>query len=135
MPLPDNAILDFETLDYKIQPSLTFKLDWESSSIKGKIDGFDAIVQSVYKNFITERYAYPIYSSNYGIELERFIGKDFDYIKSDMERTVIELLLMDDRINSITDFNMEKTGVDSALVSFLINTKLGSKLFSTEVNI
>ena len=87
------------------------------------------------KILYTERYAYVIYSSQYGVELDRLIGKDYDFIVSDLERTITEALLADDRILGITDFVAEQTAIDRMAVSFRVNSVVGATNISTEVQI
>ena len=89
----------------------------------------------VMKILYTERYAYVIYSSNYGVELERMVGKDYDFIVSDLERTIKEALLVDDRILDVVDFETVKTGLDTMTAKFKVISILGDANIETEVNI
>ena len=124
---------DLTNLEVVNQPSLTYKLDFERKRISGKIDDEEAIMQLVMKILYTERYAYVIYSSQYGVELDRLIGKDYDFIVSDLERTITEALLADDRILSITNFVAEQTAIDRMDVTFTVNSVVGSVNINTEV--
>ena len=132
--IPEQQV-DLTNLEVVSQPSLTYKLDFERKRISGKIDNEEAIKQLVMKILYTERYAYVIYSSQYGVELDRLIGKDYDFIVSDLERTITEALLADDRILSITDFVAEQTAIDRMTVSFTVNSVVGSVNINTEVMI
>ena len=67
------------------------------------------------------------------MELDRLFGKDYDFIVSDLERTITEALLADDRILSITDFQTNKIGIDKMEVSFTVNSIAGSANINTEV--
>lgn len=122
-------------LDEKIEPNLTYRLDLEQKRIYGKVDDQEACKQSVLKTLLTERFENVIYSENYGVELKRFIGKDLDFIKSDIERTIKEALLTDTRITQITDFNIEEISIDSILISFKVVTSYGSLFINSEVKI
>ena len=122
-------------LEEQIQPSRTYQLDLVRKRVTSMIDGPDAIIQAVRKILYTERYAYVIYSSQYGVELDRLIGQEYDFIVSDIKRTLIEALLMDNRIISLENFEMEKTGLDAMEVNFLVNSIEGEINFSTEVKI
>lgn len=113
-------------LEIVAQPSLTYKLDFNNKRISGMIDDTEAILQAVYKALNTERCAYVIYTSQYGVELERLVGQDYDFIVSDLERTITEALLIDDRITGVSDFTVQKTAVDSLLASFTVNSVFGS---------
>lgn len=130
--IPEQQV-DLTNLEVINQPSLTYKLDFERKRITGKIDDEEAIMQLVMKILCTERYAYVIYSSEYGVELDRLIGKDYDFIVSDLERTITEALLADDRILSITDFVAEQTAIDRMTATFTVNSVLGSVNINTEV--
>ena len=130
--IPEQQV-DLTNLEVVNQPSLTYKLDFERKRISGKIDNEEAITQLVMKILYTERYAYVIYSSQYGVELDRLIGKDYDFIVSDLERTITEALLADDRILSITDFVAEQTAIDRMTVTFTVNSVVGSTNINTEV--
>lgn len=132
--IPEQQV-DLTNLEVISQPSLTYKLDFERKRISGKINNEEAVMQLVMKILYTERYAYVIYSSQYGVELDRLIGKEYDFIVSDLERTITEALLADDRILSITDFTTEQTEIDRMTASFRVNTVIGATNISTEVNI
>lgn len=122
-------------LEEQIQPSRTYYLDLDRKRVTSMIDGRDAIIQAVRKILYTERYAYVIYSSQYGVELNRLIGQDYDFIASDIKRTLTEALLVDNRIISLENFEIEKTGLDTMKVNFLVNSIEGEINFSAEVKI
>lgn len=124
---------DMLELDIATQPTLTYKLDFETKRISTKIDDFEAVMQAIMKILYTERYSYVIYSGDYGVELERLIGQDYDYIVSDIERIITEALTVDDRVLSISDLEIVKLNKDSAQVTFTVNTIYGSGAVATEV--
>lgn len=132
--IPEQEV-NLTNLEVVTQPSRTYKLDFDRKRITGKIDNMDSIIQLVMKILYTERYAYVIYSSQYGVELDRLIGEEYDFIVSDLERTITEALLADDRIISITDFKTEKTGIDTMTASFTVNSTEGLTNINTEVQI
>ena len=132
--IPEQEV-NLTNLEVVNQPSLTYRLDFERKRISGFIDNEEAIMQLVMKILYTERYAYVIYSSQYGVELDRLIGQEYDFIVSDLERTITEALLADDRILSITDFTTEQTAIDRMAVSFRVNSVIGATNISTEVQI
>lgn len=132
--IPEQS-MDLTNLEVENQPSKTYKLDFERKRIGGMIDNEQAIMQMVMKILYTERYAYVIYSPQYGVELDRMIGQDYDFIVSDLERTITEALTADDRVIDISDFKSEKIGIDKMEVSFRVNTIDGSTNVDTEVNI
>ncbi|BBH19865.1 hypothetical protein Back11_12100 [Paenibacillus baekrokdamisoli] len=107
------------------EPSLTYRLDPTLGRIVGLIDGLEAVKQSVYKILQTERFVYPIYSSNYGCELIRN-----DNITIEFERWITDALTQDDRIEGISDFEYTQSG-DTATLSFSVESTFGKFNVST----
>lgn len=111
----------------------TYKVDSYNKRIIGTTDGQPAIEQAILKNFDTERFAYVIYSKNYGIELEKYIGKDYDFIRSDLQRAIEECLLVDARIYSIDNLQFTQEGLDYMSITMDIETEQGVLTTTLEV--
>lgn len=111
----------------------TYKVDSYNKRIIGTTDGQPAIEQAILKNFDTERFAYVIYSKNYGIELEKYIGKDYDFIRSDLRRAIEECLLVDARIYSINNLQFTQEGLDYMSITMDIETEQGVLTTTLEV--
>lgn len=107
-------------------PSKSFKLDSETDSINKKIDGIEAVKQAVFKILSTERYLYPIYSWDYGVELSDLFGEPYDYVCAELERRICEALECDDRINSVDDFSFSHGKNGAVNVSFSVHSVFGS---------
>lgn len=130
-----NSTLDIDIVEQEQQPSLTWQLDLNSGRIKGQIDGADAIRQAIEKILLTERYAYRIYSWNYGVELVFYIGKDTDFVMADAERSIRDALLQDDRILNIYNFKAELVEKESVKVSFTVETAAGNFDYEKEIRV
>ena len=130
-----NSALDIDIVEQEQQPSLTWQLDLNSGRIKGQIDGADAIRQAIEKILLTERYAYRIYSWNYGVELVFYIGKDTDFVMADAERSIRDALLQDDRILNIYNFKAELVEKESVKVSFTVETTAGNFDYEKEIRV
>lgn len=126
--------LDLVSFQIWTQPGLTHKLDIDQQCVRGTTDGRDAVLQAVYLILNVERYAYPIYSRNYGSELSDLIGKPKDYAMSEMKRRISEALMQDDRITSLSDWEFE-TGRKSVRASFVIHTIYGDVEATKEVDV
>lgn len=118
---------DFEVVE---EPSCTYKMvlptrDDDVARFNGKTDELDAVKQAVYKILNTERYEYPIYSWNYGIELKDLFGQPIPWVYPELERRITEALTWDDRIDSVTDFEFENFRND-VHAKFTVNTIYGS---------
>lgn len=119
--LPDrNTILQED----ERMPSYTPKIDFERNRIMGTVDNIDAMEQAIYLILQTERYESIIYNWYYGVEFDTLIGKSRELITSELERRIREALTEDDRINRISDFEIEFTS-DKAIISFTVNTIFG----------
>lgn len=75
------------------QPSRTYAVNWQTGRVSGTVDGMDALKQAIYKVLQTERFAYLIYSWNYGFEANRLIGQSAAFLRSEIQRLVTEALL------------------------------------------
>lgn len=133
--LPQTAgSLDTAAFTSAQMPGLTYKLDPARGRIKGTTDEKDAVLQSVYVLLNVERYTYPIYSRNYGVELSELIGKPKDYAMSEIKRLITEALSQDDRITGVTDWEFT-TGRNTVTTSFTINTIYGDISATKEVEV
>jgi hypothetical protein len=115
-------------------PSYTYNINRNTNRISGYIDDKDAIIQAIYLILQTERYESMIYNWYYGVEFDGLIGKNKDYVTSELQRVIREALTEDDRITEVSDFDITYTD-DSALVVFLVQTNIGDITIEWEVNI
>ena len=115
-----------------IETSRTYRLS--SDRIQGYTDGIEALKQAIYKVLNTERYEYPIYSFNYGIELENLLGKDPVYVQIELKRRIRECLLRDDRITEVDNFKFEVNG-DEIKCTFDVHSIFGNFTASRGVTI
>lgn len=114
-------------------PSLTYMMhvdanDGRDSRFLGKTDGTEAIGQAVLKILNTERYTYEIYTWDYGVELQDLYGQPMPYVLSELEDRITEALVADDRIESVEDFNAERTGKRTVYCSFTVITTEGDAI-------
>lgn len=114
--------------------SYTYNINRNTNRISGYIDDKDAIIQAIYLILQTERYESMIYNWYYGVEFDGLIGKQRDYVASELQRVIREALTEDDRILEVSDFEITYTE-DSALIVFLVETNIGDITVEWEVNI
>jgi len=120
---------DDETLDD--EPTLTFKI--ENGRIRGKFDEKKAMAQAVNKILETERLVYPIYSDQYGNDLNDLIGKEMGYAKVEAERMIKEALLADDRvvdvdIDEVTEISRDTLEIKGTCVTVYGNIGIDSEV-------
>ncbi len=76
----------------------------------------------------TERYSYSIFSHDIGNELQEVFSDNETtdaYKKMEILRLIEEALIYDDRISSVTDFEIDKSG-NRFIVSFIVETDEGT---------
>lgn len=112
-------------VEERVIPSLDYRMEPEGEHVTGLRDGLEAVRQAVFHILNTERYRYPVYSWNYGAEMEDLYGKPPDYVMSELQRRITEALVQDDRIKSVDGFTTESSG-GAVCVSFTVHTIYGN---------
>lgn len=128
--IPKSNLNDSLELVDEVETSRTYKILIVDS--KGYIEGIEALKQAIYKVLSTERYEYPIYSFNYGIDIESLIGKDYDYVRIELKRRIEECLLEDERINAVSNFSFEREE-DILKCTFEVESIYGNIILNKEV--
>lgn len=136
--IPSIKILSTELVETNY-PSNTYRIvaddkDPTISRINGYVDDLESIKQTIYILLSVERYAYLLYSWDYGVELVDLFGKPMSYVMSELPRRIEEALTMDDRIESVTDFEFEQKG-KKLKTTFTVITTVGNIETEMEVEI
>ena len=126
---------DLEVQTAAEAPSRTYKIDFDAGRVGGFCDETEAMKQAIYKILQTERFAYLIYSWNYGIELDAVVGKSYQVFASEIKRVITEALLADSRITDVTDFEVSQIDKRTATVKFTAETIFGEIPIETFENI
>lgn len=127
----DLDLIGFQTAE---QPDNTHKLNIEKNRVTGMTDERDALLQAIYLILNVERYAFPIYTWNYGTELADLIGQPRDYAMSEIKRRITEALTQDDRITGVENWSFETAG-KVVRVNFTVKTIYGAVDATKEVEI
>ena len=131
--LEDDLVTDFSIEN---EPSLTYSMNLDRSVFVGKVDETEAVKQAVIKIINTERYENEIYSWDYGVELKDLFGKPFAYVMSEVKERITDALIADDRIESVEDFEVERTGKRVFHCTFTVKTVQGDEIdMESEVEI
>ena len=133
--IPSGNTLLTTDLEVVTMPSKQHKMDLDRNLIYGTCDNLEAIKQTVFKILNTERYAYIIYSWNYGIELKDLFGQPVMYVCPEITRRVQEALLQDDRITAVNNFEYDISKRGVVAVKFTVHTLFGDFEEGTVVNI
>lgn len=129
--IPTSNLMNIEITN-DIETSKTYKII--DNNLSGYVDEIESLKQAIFKVLNTERYEYPIYSFDYGIELESLIGKDSDYVKIELKRRIEECLLEDERVQEVNDFEFIQDG-ESLICSFYVISIYGEISITKEVDI
>lgn len=104
-----------------------YGIDFSTGQLTGKIvEGLEAIKVWIWNCLHTERYRYAIYSWQYGVEYEQYIGETItdEYLQSDCQVETEEAMLVNPYITGITDFSATLEGSVLRIV-FTVETTLG----------
>lgn len=121
--IPQITAIDTQNIEIQPQPSRTHQIT--ERRIEGQIDLLQAIRQAIFHILSTERYAYVIYDDNYGIELEKYIGKSFEFIKAGIGLDITDALMQDDRILSVDINSIMQSSLDSVLIDITVTSTEG----------
>lgn len=118
----DEFEADFEEVFY---PSYTYRMALDDKRIRGFTDGKDAMAQAIYKRLMTQRGAYPIYSSSYGFDAKDLFGMPTDWVCAVLPDRIKDALMPDDRISDVRDFSFQIPSKNAVLVTFMATTVFG----------
>ncbi|PRS29939.1 DUF2634 domain-containing protein [Bacillus pumilus] len=112
---PEEEIEDMdEDEEDVVEPSTTYRIDFETGRLTNeKINGLDAIRQFVYMALRTERYSHAVYSHDVGCEVQEAVSDEEstdEYKEMEIPRLIEEALLVNERIESVQDFQITKEG-------------------------
>lgn len=105
----------------------TYKYSYKDKVVTGYCDKKDSVMQAIYFMLTCERYQFPIYSTNYGVELKDLIGQPIGLVESEVRRRIEDCLKQDDRITKVDDFIFERNR-HMLHVTFTVYTTFNEKL-------
>lgn len=106
--LPESAGYSIGEAEVAEYPTRTYAV--KDGQICGMVDGIEAMRQAINIILQTERYQYQIYTSNFGAELSKLVGKTPEYVMSMLKRRVTEALMADKRIKAVDNFSFQQVG-------------------------
>ena len=134
MSLPQTDIDMRGGVEFVAQPSLTWNINKETGRIQNSTEGLAAVQQAVEIILNVQRFYWQIFSPYSGAEFSDLIGLNYGYVVSELQRRIVEALLMDDRIRSVTDFSFSRNS-DKVNVSFTVESVFGSFTARKEVDL
>lgn len=131
--LPDSAgteIYGGNNVEYVTD---TYLVDKDTGTIKKVGSGLEAMKQAAEIILSVERYRNQIYTSNFGRELNKLVGKPPEYVASMLKRRIREAFSVDSRFLSVENFSFDTTNLGSIKCTFDIKTVYG--MVSREVEV
>ena len=104
-----------------------YGINFKTGQLTGKIvEGKEAIKVWIWNCLKTQRFRYPIYSWDYGADLEQYIEHTVseEYLNTDGESEIKEALMVNPYIEGISDFSAE-VQKEHLTLSFKVETKFG----------
>lgn len=132
MSLPQADIDIGVGVEFVAQPSLTWHINKETGRINNTTEGLAAVRQASEIILNVQRFHWQIFSPYSGVELADLIGMNYGYVVSELQRRIVEALLMDDRIHNVGDFSFSRRE-DAVSVSFTVESVFGSFVAQKEV--
>lgn len=127
-----DAIASFPTQETEVSIPREYTWDFEKNDFQLKdgkfqvVEGIEALKIWIWKAIKTSRYTYPIYSDNYGQELDKLIGEGLSksLAESEAKRLTLECLKDNEHILSIRSFSVDKSN-DVLSITFTAITDCG----------
>lgn len=132
MSLPQANIDIGGGVEFVAQPSQTWHINKETGRINNTTEGLAAVRQASEIILNVQRFYWQIFSPYSGVELADLIGMNYGYVVSELQRRIVEALLMDDRIHNVGDFSFSRRE-DAVSVSFTVESVFGSFVAQKEV--
>lgn len=123
--MPESSGINIYQAENQEYPSETFLIDKDIGRVTKVEGGIRAVKQMMEITLNTERYAWQIYSSDFGHELKKLVGRPPEYVKSMVKRRIREAFSMDSRILSVDDFQFEITAKGTMHCTFTAHTVYG----------
>lgn len=104
-----------------------YEIDFAENRLTGRIvEGLEAIRVWVWCCIHTERFRYALYSWQYGVSLEKYLGQTTteEYLEVDSQAEIEEALKVHPYITGIDDFQVSTAGT-KLKIKLTVKTKLG----------
>lgn len=130
-----------DTLIEPIQPTVyydkTRKITIEKplNRVIGYAYEIESLKQAIYLILSTERYMFPIYSWDYGVELRDLFGQPIPYCRSEIPRRVTDALLQDNRVLNVRDFEFDEPRRHTLATRFIVDSIYGPLTTELEVEV
>lgn len=139
MALPDstdkiNDVLQ-KLMEYNKMPSTTYRIDDETDQSLKMIDNIEAVQQTFKFIVETERYAYPVFSQDFGMDWSNLIGQPDDFIISEVVYRLKDALSIDDRFTDVSLSKNKGFEINGDSITLYIDVETIYGNFSTQLEV
>lgn len=133
----DSSLLldDEEDVEEEQIASFTFRMNEDNKTIRGTVDGLEAVAQSIRTRLRIEMAAFEIYGETYGVEITDLLGQPSGLMLVNLKDTITAACLADDRVEAVDRFSFTRTDKKTVRVSFVVSTTLGDLNMEEVVNL
>ena len=107
-----------------------YEIDLNSGQLTGRIvEGTEALKVWIWLCLKTQRFRYPIFSWDYGIDIDQYIGEALsdEYLETDLRDEISDALCVNPYITGISNYVFERIG-EKVRVSFSVDNTLGESI-------
>ena len=90
-----------------------YEIDFETGQLTGrKVKGKEALKVWIWLCLQTQRFKWPIYTWDYGIDIEQYVGQAVteEFVELDLEGEIREALTINPHISDVVDFKASIQG-------------------------
>lgn len=107
-----------------------YGLDFKTGQLTGRlVRGVEALKVWVWLCLHTQRYRYPLYSWDYGADIEQYIGEALpdEFLADDLREEIASALCVHPSITGVEDFSYTREG-GRAVVRFRVANRIGEDI-------
>lgn len=128
MALPQSESNSNEIVEKMTEyPTETYKINFQTNQIEGKVSGIEALKQSFLCAINTQRFSNAAFTSNYGMDWNDLIGLPDDYIVSEVLTRIQDMILADKRFLSVDFYDNNPFEIigNSIIINLIVKTEEG----------
>lgn len=109
-------------------------VDFQNGCTSDPEASLQTVRQAVRCALETQRFDYPTMGNNFGMDWRGLLGRDTEYVKSEIAYRIRDALSIDDRITSVERFEF-KTDGENLTVSMVVRSTAGDIPYAMDVRL
>ena len=123
-PENDN-IIEFDNIQEKPYPTNSWLINKDTQTLERSDDTIALMLQSIEIRVMLERFAYPVFTPNAGLQTVDLPGEPFGIVIAELKRRIEACLREDDRVIGMSDFSYRVIDKESIEIQYTANTIYG----------